>query len=85
MIPSRHKCLADYLAERSMEICTDWNCDEENHNCHSYAYITRTGELMGIAGATAQYIPLVVIPLPFLGTQAELEAEITQQVNDWTI
>ena len=74
--------LSQYLAQRSKEICTDNECTEDEHNCESYAYITKDGNLLSIF--TSDYFqgsskPVAAIPLPWNGTQEELDDEIAEQ------
>ena len=77
--------LSDYLAQRSKEICADNECTEDEHNCGSYAYITKDGDLLDICipdyfqGSSEPY---AAIPLPWSGTQEELDDEVVQQTWD---
>lgn len=77
--------LAQYLTQRSREICADNDCMEDEHHCESYAYITKGGTLLDICacdyfqGASA---PIAAIPLPWNGTQDALEGEIANQTED---
>lgn len=77
--------LAQYLKQRSKEICADNECTEDEHNCESYAYITKDGDLLDICipdyfqGSSKPY---AAIPLPWSGTQEELDDEVVQQMWD---
>ena len=77
--------LAQYLTERSKEICADNECTEDEHNCGSYAYITKDGDLLNIC--SPDYFqgfgePYAAIPLPWNGTQEDLDDEISEQTYD---
>ena len=77
--------LAQYLKERSKEICADNECTEDEHNCGSYAYITKDGDLLDIC--IPDYFqgsgePYAAIPLPWDGTQEELDDEVEEQTWD---
>lgn len=78
----KRESLSDYLAARSAEICRDNHCTEDNHNCESYAYINADCQLMDVCipdyfqGSSK---PHAAIPLPWTGTQSELEAEVADQ------
>ena len=74
--------LAEYLAEQSKEICAMNECTDAEHNCGSYAYITKDGDLLDVCypdyfQGSAE--PHAAIMLPWTGTQEELEAEIEEQ------
>jgi hypothetical protein len=74
--------LAQYLRKRSKEICRDNACTEDQHNCESYAYVNKDGQLLDIC--MSDYFqgssePVAAISLPWTGTQAELEEEIAEQ------
>jgi hypothetical protein len=78
--------LAQYLKKRSVEICKDNNCTEDNHNCESYAYINADKQLLDICGSDyfqGSSKPHAAIPLPWTGTQAELEREVDDQCADF--
>ncbi len=73
----KNQTLAEFLKERSAEICKDNACTDDEHNCESYAYIRATDmALLDIcasdyfAGCSARY---AAIPLPWNGTQEELK------------
>ena len=77
--------LSDYLKERSKEICADNECTEDEHNCESYAYIAKDGTLLDIC--ISDYFqgsgqPHAAIPMPWSGTQEELDDEIADQCFD---
>ena len=77
--------LAQYLKQRSKEICADNECTEDEHNCGSYAYITKDGDLLDICipdyfqGSSEPY---AAIPLPWDGAQEELDDEVAEQTWD---
>ena len=77
--------ISQYLIQRSKEICADNECTDDEHNCESYAYITKDGNLLDVC--TSDYFqgssePVAAIPLPWNGTQEELDAEIAEQTYD---
>lgn len=78
--------LAYQLAQRSQEICQDNDCTEDQHNCESFAYINADMRILDICipdyfqGCSA---PHACIPLPWHGTQDELEAEVQSQCAEW--
>lgn len=78
--------LSQYLTQRSREICELNGCTEDEHKCESYAYINANVRLMDICapdyfqGSSA---PHAAIPLPWAGSQAELEAEVADQCADY--
>ena len=77
--------LADYLAKRSVEICRDNGCTEYEHKCESYAYVDKDGSLLDICASDyfqGTSKPHAAIPIPWTGSQAELEAEIADQCWD---
>jgi len=77
--------LARHLKMRSKEICRDNGCTKDNHNCESYAYIDREGNLLDIC--MSDYFqgsskPVAAISLPWVGSQAELLDEIEEQTGE---
>ena len=38
---ARWQELAEWLADKSADICQDNGCEEDEHNCESYAYISQ--------------------------------------------
>ena len=77
--------LATYLTQQSKEICTMNKCTEDEHHCESYAYISKSGRLLDICGSDyfqGSSKPYAAIPLPWSGTQEELEDEIAEQTYD---
>lgn len=77
--------LSSYLKKRSKEICRDNQCKKGQHNCESYAYITEGGDLLNIC--ISDYFqgssqPYVAIPLPWNGTQEELDEEISGRLQE---
>lgn len=79
--------LAEYLEERSQEICRESDCDLENdeHRCGSYAYINGDLQLLDIClpdyfqGTSESY---AAIPLPFYGTDADLAREVQDDFDN---
>lgn len=87
MYPKNCASLAEYLQERSAEICRDNSCDIEadDHNCESYAYITANYELIDLC--LPDYFqgwdkPYAAIALPWEGTQEELEKEVDNDITE---
>lgn len=79
------KTLAEYLTQQSKEICEMNGCTEDNHNCESYAYITKGMQLLDVCQpdyfqGTSK--PHAAVCLPWIGTQAELEEEVANQCFD---
>jgi hypothetical protein len=76
--------LAKYLETRSAEICQSNGCTDDQHNCESYAYISDNG-LMDICAPDffqGSSKPHAAIPLPWSGTGADLEEEVTEQIAE---
>lgn len=79
--------LAQYLRKRSKEICADNECTDEQHNCESYAYINADYQLLDLCypdyfqGSSKPY---AAIPLPWTGSQAELEEQVDEQISELT-
>ena len=73
--------LSQYLRERSKEICKDNGCGEE-HWCDSYAYITKSGELLDVC--VPDYFSgmeqCVAIPLPWEGDGEELKCLVQEEI-----
>ena len=73
------KGITKYLKQQSEDICKMNECTEDNHNCESYAYFDRSGNLLDICcpdyfqGSSGQ---VVAIPLPFIGTLKDLKSDI---------
>ena len=81
--------LSQYLAKSSAEICADNYCDLENgnHNCESYAYIDKNGNLLDVCGSdyfrgSAELV--AAIPMPWSGNPEELKSEVEEQTWDET-
>ncbi|MBI4397288.1 MAG: hypothetical protein HY548_09345 [Elusimicrobia bacterium] len=80
--------LAKYLTDRSQEICRDNNCrpEADEHSCGSFAYITHDMRLIDVclpdyfAGYGGHY---AAIPLPWRGTQQELQKEVQEQIGSY--
>ena len=76
---------AQYLRKQSKEICQMNGCANDEHNCGSYAYITKDGQLLDVCypdyfqGSSE---PVAAISLPWSGSQKELEREIADQLWD---
>lgn len=77
--------LAQYLKHRSNEICQGNGCTETDHYCDSYAYINSDMQLMDIClpdyfqGSSKPY---AAIPLPWNGTEEELEEAVNEQIEE---
>jgi hypothetical protein len=77
--------LAHYLAQQSKDICAMNDCTEDEHHCESYAYITKDGNLLDICASDyfqGSSEPFAAIPLPWTGTQEELDNDIAEQTWD---
>lgn len=79
--PLKWDKLATYLAEQSRKICASNACTEDEHNCESYAYITRDG-LLDIC--VSDYFqgtskPHAAIPMPWTGTGVDLWEAVDEQ------
>jgi len=77
--------LAQYLKRRSKEICELNKCTEDKHNCESYAYINKRGELLDICASDyfqGSSSPCAAIPLPWSGSQRDLMREVKEQCFD---
>ena len=77
--------ISQYLTQRSKEICADNECTDDEHNCESYAYITKDGNLLDVCASDyfqGSSKPVAAIPLPWNGTQEELDDEIAEQTYD---
>ena len=82
--------MAEYLMERSQEICQDNGCTEEEHFCGSNVYITENCALVDICcpdffqgwGSWDEetYGQLAVIPLPFDGNGDDLKREVEENL-----
>lgn len=73
--------LAKYLKKRSKEICRDNECTEEDHNCESYAYINKRGDLLDICSPDffqGSSEPHAAIALPWTGSQKELMEQVRE-------
>lgn len=76
--------LAKHLAECSAKICRDNDCNEDRHNCESYAYISADG-LLDLCGADyfqGSSKPYAAISLPWLGTGEELKKEVLEEIEE---
>jgi hypothetical protein len=77
--------LAQYLMRRSVDICHDNECTEDQHHCESYAYINADGQLLDLCGSDyfqGSSQPYACISMPWTGTQAQLEIEIENSIED---
>jgi hypothetical protein len=76
----------DYLTQSSRMICTDSGCTGENHHCCMFAFINRSMRILDVCapdafrGGEAH----AVIPLPWYGSQQELEKEVAAQCAAWS-
>lgn len=70
--------IADYLENRSIEICKDNECTKEVHNCESYAYFNydKTKKEYSLADICtsdyAQQCYASYISMPFIGNAYDL-------------
>ena len=76
---------AEFLTEQSKKICERNNCTEDDHFCESYAYFNKEHTLLDLC--YPDYFrgysgPVAAIPLPWTGTQEDLEAEIDDQIAE---
>lgn len=77
--------LSTYLHNRSLQICADNHCTEDEHFCESYAYVTAEGKLLDICcpdyfqGSSRPY---AAIPLPWNGTEEELKRKIRREIAE---
>lgn len=77
--------LSKYLKKRSKEICRDNECDDDDHNCESYAYITKDGRLLDICASdffNGHDGPYAAIALPWSGNQKELMRQVREDCYD---
>ena len=77
--------LAKYLKNRSKEICLANDCEDGDHNCESYAYINKHGNLLDICSSDffqGSSEPYAAIPLPWSGSQKDLMREVKDQCAD---
>ena len=75
--------LAQYLTKQSATICSDNGCDDIDHKCDCYAYFDESGNLADICYpdyATRSYP--AYIPLPWSGSDEELQAQIKDQLEE---
>ena len=77
--------LAKHLEQRSREICQHNSCTDEEHQCGSYAYINADFQLLNIC--LPDYFqgsrqPHAAIPLPWTGTQEELEQAVQDDLDE---
>lgn len=80
------KELAAYLRKRSVEICSDNGCTEDEHRCESYAYVRCDMRLLDICAS--DYFqgcaePHAAVPLPFTGDWQDLTEEVSNQCEDF--
>lgn len=76
---------AEFLTEQSKEICAMNDCTEDEHFCESYAYFNKEHTLLDLC--YPDYFqgysgPFAAIPLPWTGTQEDLEEEIDDQIAE---
>jgi len=76
----------DYLTQSSRIICTDSGCTGETHHCCMFAFINRAMRILDVCEPDAfkGREPYAVIPLPWYGTQQELEKEVAAQCAAWS-
>jgi len=93
---TQYEQLAEHLAQRSVDICTDNNCTEDHHNCDSYAYLSITVantiigtmiDVMLLDICLPDYFQgssnqYIMLPLPWQGTAKDLKNDIEKEVNN---
>ena len=75
--------MAEFLARKSKIICEANNCTEDDHRCEVYAYFDGNHRLLDIC--LSDYFqgcsgPCAAIPLPWSGTQEELDEKIDEEL-----
>jgi hypothetical protein len=80
-----NQTMADHLMTLSKEICEMNDCTEDEHFCESYAYFNKKHTLLDLCAS--DYFrgcsgPFAAIPLPWTGTQEDLEKEIDDQIAE---
>jgi hypothetical protein len=78
--------LVDYLAGTSSIIFTMRGCTDGQHHCAQFAFINRAMQVLDICASDAirGREAHAVIPLPWSGSQAELEKEVAAQCAAWS-
>ena len=76
----------DYLAVASHLICTMRACTDWQHHCDAFAFINRAMQILDICASDAfrGREPNAVIPLPWYGSQSDLDHEVAAQCAAWT-
>jgi hypothetical protein len=75
----------DYLAVASHMICTMRGCTDWQHHCDRFAFINRSMQILDICASDAFHgrEAHAVIPLPWYGTEHDLEKEGAAQCAAW--
>ncbi len=83
----RHNTLAAWLTYRSSWVCSLNQCTDEGHNCESYAYLDKDLNILDICSPDffrGSSEPYAAIPLPYTGSQEELEKQVREQIEEQT-
>ncbi|MCP4541720.1 MAG: hypothetical protein GY832_31700 [Chloroflexi bacterium] len=85
------QALAELLSARSNDICRDNGCNDDEHNCESYAYISQGGVLHDVCqsdywcgwGSSDEERCglLAAIALPFHGSGLDLSAAVEEDCS----
>jgi hypothetical protein len=75
----------DYLTESSRLICGDSGCTDKHHRCCMFAFIDRSMHILDVCLPHAFHSreAHAVIPLPWHGSQDELQKEVAAQCVSW--
>ena len=81
-----YESIAHHLSYKSLAICRDNRCTDEQHNCESFAYFDDNAdgyfELKTICLPDyCQRCYDVALPLPWSGTGAELKQELENNLE----
>ena len=76
----------DYLTASSRMICTDSGCTDTHHYCCMFAFINRAMQILDVCPPDAfrGQEAHAVIPVPWYGSQDELEKEVAAQCAAWS-
>ena len=79
--------LAQHLENASKNICEANGCTEEEHRCESYAYIRHDMVCIDICRSdffTGCNVPYAAIPLPWSGSEEDLQEQVAEQCEDFS-